>query len=311
MIPTGPGRTQATRTAAASLLAAALGCSSFAGGDDRLVLPVEEQVTARAQPDPWWCLGEDPSAREIARVGTGNSQVTLRLPLHDQFTQMPPNTQLEGRLCSATDLGCTRPITNWTAVPPDGRLTTLVPSSFTGYAEVRGNGYPDSLFVVDVPVLRDLDLYSHPLVSRDGLAAIGQVLMTPVLDEGEGLFVASVLNCEGVAAEGVVVELSSSADPFVIVGGVPVAGSNVTGPNGTVAFNRVSPGPALISATLPDGRKLREQAVEVRGGWFSAGFLRPIVYSANELCAIGVGNPVPGRQDALGRLRPCQARSAE
>lgn len=235
-------------------------------------------------------------------------QVALRLPMHDQFTQQPPTTPLEGRLCSNTDLGCTRPLVDWTAVPQDGRLAALVPSGFQGYAEVRGEGYPRSLFVIDTPVLRDLDLYSHALVPIEGLLGIGQVLMQPVLPDDGGLFVAAVLDCDGDAAEGVRVSLSSAGDPFVLVGGVPVAGSDVAADQGTVVFNQVRPGPLVVTVSLPDGRKVREQAVEIRGGWYGELFLRPIVYSADEMCSIGEGRLIPGRAESAGRLRPCEPR---
>lgn len=294
--------------AAALLLSATMGCSSFDGGGDRLALDMGavQTSTAQNQPDRWWCLGEDPITRESRRAVSGMGQVALRLPLHDQFTQEPPRTALEARLCASSDLACTRPIVDWMAVPADGRVTTLVPSGFLGYAEVRGAGYPNSLYIIDTPVLRDLDLYSHVLVAIEGLLAIGQILMQPVLQADQGLIIAAPLDCNGVAAEGVRVDISTGGDPFVLVGGVPVAGSNVSTADGTVIFNRVPPGPAVVTVTLPDGRKMREQGVYIRGGWFSETFPRPIVYSASELCGIGSDQPVPGRLESVGRIQLCQ-----
>lgn len=293
---------------AALLLSAALGCSSFDGGNDRLELdPNAVQTnTAQSQRDRWWCLGSDPITRESRRVGSGVGQVALRLPLHDQFTQEPPRSPLEARFCASTDLACTRPIVDWMEVPADGRVTTLVPSGFLGYAEVRGAGYPDSLYIIDTPILRDLDLYSHVLVAVEGLVAIGQILMQPALQADQGLLVTAPLDCNGEAAEGVLVDISTGGDPFVLVGGVPVAGSNMTTADGTVIFNGIPPGPAVVTVTLPDGRTVREQGVYIRGGWFSEAFLRPIVYSASELCGFGSDQPVPGRLESAGRLRLCQ-----
>lgn len=237
--------------------------------------------------------------------GSTGSQVALRLPLHDQFTQRPPAPGLEGRFCSSTDLGCTRPVVDWMPVPADGRLTALVPSAYSGYAEVRGSGYPNSLFVVDAPMVRDFVLYSHALVPIEGLAAIGRVLMQPVLPPDGGLLVAAVLDCNGLVPAGVRVSLSSGGDPFALIGGVPVPGRVEAGADGTIIFNQIPPGPAVVTVTVPDGRVVRELAVDVRGGWYTEVFLRPIVYSADEFCSTDSSPAVPGNLDAVGRFRLC------
>ncbi|MEY2935261.1 MAG: hypothetical protein RL033_6010 [Pseudomonadota bacterium] len=289
-----------------ALLASTLqACSSFSGGED--VLGGDPtQTTQQSLPDPWWCLGQDPIARESSLGKSGNTQVALRLPIIDQFTQAPPESGMQGRFCSSTDLGCTRPVVDWMPLPADGRLSALVSSGFAGYAELRGSGYPNILFIVDTPVLRDLELYAHALVSIEGVMAIGQVLMQPVLQPNAGLLVASVLNCDGDAAEGVHIELSSGGQPVVLLGGIPVAGGRDTARDGVVIFNQVPPGPARVRVTLPDGRLVREQAVDVRGGWYSGLYLRPIVYSAEELCSIDGARPQPGHAEFIGRLRVCE-----
>ncbi len=244
----------------------------------------------------WSCL---PTATGEDRVsnGRGEGLVTLRISFHDQISQQPL-TNLEVRACSGTDIACVEPVVDWAPVSQDGRWAALVPWGFFGYVETRADDRIPTLSMIDTPVRRDLELYSHAVLQPPLVDSILQVLGITWDRESGGIVGASALDCVGRPAGGVRIDLGGAGQAWVLDNGVPVLDRDISGPDGVVGFVNVPAGVRSARAVAPDGSEFDSAGFIVRPGWYSGSFLRPVVYSIDELCTdIGARPGVYGVRD--------------
>lgn len=263
---------------------------------------------AIATNDPWWCLNEliNPGVEE-ATQGAEGTQVALRIRYYNYGTQMVVTSGIEIRACDESDVLCAQPVVDWQPVPSSGQYSALVPWGFTGFLEVRGEEFPPQITVLDTPLYRDLELYSHALLRLPIYVALGNALQAPI-NPNLSLLTATALDCNGSPAPGVEVrtDIDNPGVAYALAQGLPTANETVSQRDGLVGYANAPPGSIRLSATLPDGREIDQQSVLLRAGTHTTVFMRPNIWSLSELCGGDGARLEPGTIASAGLIVPCE-----
>lgn len=258
--------------------------------------------------NPWHCLDElDNPGLDDAESGSTGDSVALRVSYHNYANQSLIASGLQMRVCNTAEVDCANPVVDWQALPASGLFTALVPWGFNGFLEVEAEGFMPHITIIDTPVYRDLQLYSQTLLPLAVYQGLGEVLNTPI-DSGRSLLTATVTDCNGNLAKDVRVEmnLEDSGISYVTSQGVPTLNENVSQRDGAVGYGNVPAGLARLSAYAPDGRLFDQQGVLLRAGTQTVAYLRPRIWSTEEICGVDGARPLPGTIQSAGLLEPCE-----
>jgi hypothetical protein len=233
-----------------------------------------EQAVAVAGRD-WSCTGA-----AAARADGAGSQapLTYSLTLVDFVTRQP----LDGvrvRSCFRADVNCETPLSDMVVGSSAGPAQVTAYEGFNGYLELSVAGMLPSLLFFAAPwspaLLTELDPVPVPLLPDGSLEALGSAANVQ-LDVMAGVVAVTALDCAGITAGGVRLELDRSGVPYVFVDDLPVANRDSTGAQGIGGFVNVQPGVVVISGYREGADDLvGVESMLVRTGWLSQSFLLP------------------------------------
>lgn len=130
---------------------------------------------------------------------------------------------------------------------------------------------PKSMFFFDPPVARQpeqpIALHILPMVSVYGLLAAGGGAGGMIFDADHGLLSANVVDCNGMPAAGVSIELDRSDEGIVLYfeDDVPTVRTMETDETGIAGVAGLSDGYVVVTGRLQDGRKVAEASVLMEG----------------------------------------------
>lgn len=257
--------------------------------------------------DPWWCLGQEPSALPAPRRDT---LVGFVLPVVEWSTQQPlAGRGLTARLCPAIDFSCTTPLfppyairdATLNGMPlPLGAAGIPVPEGFGGFlrfdvevspaAPPADDFMPTSYFLAGV-VSGDISVGPPVTLIRRG--EFGMMLDQSFPGLTAGPFVsssvtASVRDCNGQPVVGARVEVSRSGasldgvvpfqlPPSGILVAQPLDEPLLTGDTGAVGYVNVPAGAMQLLAFRPgDSEPFARAELGVVPGQNSLIALRPV-----------------------------------
>jgi hypothetical protein len=265
--------------AVAALLAssAALGCTSFADGDD--VLDMER---ARNEPgaadtgSDWSCLS--------GVLGVDSSQIPTDQSSPLAFTlrvlaaggRAPAG--LEMRACSGLDPMCMEPVTDWLPASEAGTVVFDLFQGFVGFIEARSDDTLSVAFFLPGRLLQDAEGPTINAVSEPGLRALAAASGFEVAPTA-GTMVVVVQDCADARASGVVLQNDKGGIPFYYLSGIPTAAATATTADGVGGFLNVQAGSVVARARVAeDGREIGATSLYVRPQWITVGMIAaPII----------------------------------
>jgi hypothetical protein len=273
------GRTfEATRAGVLAIAASALalGCTEFASGEDVLG---EQQ--SRLEPGStganWSCVegvAPPPPARAPVAAGAVPSAIYSL-----QFVDLSTGAlypDITGRACGIADPDCLNPVAGPLTVDAEGWIDFPLFEGFTGFIEVKSNVILPTLFYVVEPITANMPPeYPLAVVSIDSVVTL--TLLTGVQPlPRTGIFAGRTFDCDGYTAPGVALSINIPGSPYYFLGGLPSGVARVTDSMGLGGFSNLTPGLAILDATLPGARSIAgPQTAVIREGWLSVIFFRP------------------------------------
>ena len=233
---------------------------------------VETQCGVSAR---WSCVGSVEAPEAI----TATITITLR------FRDVLDNEPLAGRTvraCSRLDLGCTQPVVAPVTTDAEGSAVLAevpidaISGTFYGYVDFEGDGY-HVIAGLAQPIVRDVT--QTFLAPSDATVELGAGSAGITLDPSRGVAILFAIDCLGLAAEGVSLELGDrdpAAVPFYFRGLTPEVDVAATDDSGRAGVANAAPGlldvRARVTGVCADvGRAL----VPIRAGWVSLSPLAP------------------------------------
>jgi len=211
-------------------------------------------------PDPAWaCLGRviwpPPEPRKAL--------VTLRL--RDLVTEAPV-AGVEAKLCHKLDYFCERPLATGLVSNAFGDLVTEVDTGFDGYVELSAPDKLPGLFFFFPPIDGDREVANLPVIGARDLVLFGNLSGRPALS-GRGHVMLGAYDCIWRPAPGV--QLTTEAADvairsFYLIEKVPSVTAMATDASGRGGIMNLFPGPAALTGSLLDGRRLATVGVFVR-----------------------------------------------
>lgn len=144
----------------------------------------------------WQCLDEITFDKETELLLDIPADFTIQV-LVDRM----PAEGIEARVCAANDLGCTEPEMEGLVSDSEGQISLELPRNFSGYIEVKEEGFHPHLYFLSSPYLEPKLVPRMSLVREDSLPS----------PDPAYLFVMA-LDCNGVPAGGVEINVPSGGD---------------------------------------------------------------------------------------------------
>ncbi|HVZ33243.1 MAG TPA: hypothetical protein VG963_12505, partial [Polyangiaceae bacterium] len=252
------------------LLAAAccaLACTQFKSGSDIGIDSgsFSSSPESPAQSSEWSCLATPRST--AAPLVLGNTNVTYTMFIADTVSRKPP-PGLVVSACSPLDIDCMNPVAD--SVPPgaDGFVRLSVPQNFSGFFIVKSSETVNSVLFIDGPITADMTAPPMLVIGEAALQTLTQTQNVNI-QMGTGNLLLRAWDCDQMPASGVQFSSDHGGVPFSFVNTLPVVGQTVTDDDGAGGFLNVSPGLAIVKATLADGTVTRTSTGRVSANWFT------------------------------------------
>lgn len=233
-------------------------------GSDEASKPSDDDPALQELRERYSCVFLNPAeARAEGEFSMNGKKVTVELGIVDFFSgQVPEDLVL--RACAVRDFDCETPVVD--DVRPDfeaGTVSVELPHGFNGFLEATASGYLPIRWSSNAPLLQDISFEGPAVVTEallSGLARQGG----EVFDGKKGVLIVDLLDCEGEAAEGVVLQRESDLDEHAFYFASSIADSSLPastistsigalGQERTVGgFINVPPGTETVRATLLD-----------------------------------------------------------
>ena len=207
------------------------------------------------------CLFEDEEADERSNFSMQGKSIQMQLGVTDYRTNEVP-ADLEVKACATRDVGCDDPIVE--GIYPDlilGLVAFQLPHGFSGFLRLTASGYLTVRWSSNRPLLQDL-AFEGPAMLTPELLSLLAMEGNDYYDPATGTLVVELLDCDGEAAEGVVLKRSSdlrerafyfasrTADSSLSASEISTTIGLTDTPRAVGGFINLPPGSETIIATL-------------------------------------------------------------
>lgn len=261
----------------ASLLCSLPACSRFADGSDMLGTTTSNSDAERAEPGfDWSCLEEGGTTSVAPFVVASESERVIYSARIVDFTTRDIARGVSIRACVVTDVNCSQPITSPIFASEDGWFDVPLFRGFDGYLEYGGDNYvPHTLYLTEpMSASITLDFPLH-VIDLDSLSSLSGLIGVNINPEA-GLISVRSFDCQGVTADGVMLNKSGDGVRWYFADGLPTSAETRTGGDGLGGWVNVPPGLAAVAAVAPTGAAISgEQTLVVRPGGVATAYIWP------------------------------------
>lgn len=247
------------------------GCTDYKPGSDTFSeLGALQGPPGEGEPD-WSCLREAPPPPPPP--GVVGETVIYSLQLIDLST-LEPYAQVPVRACGTTDVGCAVPVADVTS-DEAGWVHLRLREYFEGYLEINSPSAVPYIFYLPQVPLRTMTDDGLLMISRNtyaGLLAAFDLEDDPTL----GGIAVRAFDCQGDPAAGVTLTSAADGLGWYFDETLPSVERQETDRTGLGGFIGSKPGVSVLEAKLPDGTSIVRRNLNVRAGWMTAGYLKPI-----------------------------------